>query len=435
VKIGYLVNEYPTVSHAFIRREIRALEGRGVEVVRFSLRPARGELVLEDDLSERDLTRVVLAAGWARLALAVARVALARPQRFLRALALALRVGWRSDRGLPLHVAYLVEACLLLRWLRESGAQHLHAHFGTNPATVAMLCRALGGPPFSFTVHGPEEFDKPEFLALGEKARHAAFVVGVSSFGRSQLCRWTRHEDWGKLQVVRCGLGRDLLDAVPVPVPDGARLVCIARLSEQKGHLLLVEAIATLAREGRAFEVVLVGDGPLRPRLEQLVARWGLERHVRFAGWVGASGVRDLLVASRAAIQPSFAEGLPVVLMEALTLGRPVLTTSIAGIPELVQPAVSGWLVPAGSVEALVDAMREVLDASPARLSEMGRAGARVVRRNHDAAVEAGKLEELFRQAIGEEGFLAAPGPADTSPDEAATDGAATPGAGREGVG
>jgi glycosyltransferase involved in cell wall biosynthesis len=400
VRIGYLINEYPTVSHSFIRREIHALEDAGVEVRRFSIRPARGETVLEADRPEAERTRVVLSAGALRLAAAVGATALAHPLRFARALALAVRVGRRSDRGLPLHLVYLVEACLLARWLRADGVEHLHAHFGTNPAAVAMLCRALGGPPFSFTVHGPEEFDKPEFLALGEKIRRAAFVAGVSSFGKSQLCRWARHEDWDKLQVVHCGLGRDLLDAPPTPVPPAPRLVCIARLSEQKGHLLLLEAIARLAREGRDFEVVLVGDGPLRPALEALVRRDRLERHVRFAGWLGGSGVRELLLASRGAVQPSFAEGLPVVLMEALALSRPVITTYIAGIPELVVPGVSGWLVPAGAVEPLVVAMRDALDAPPERLLALGQAGAALVRRDHDAAAEAAKLRALFLRSI-----------------------------------
>jgi glycosyltransferase involved in cell wall biosynthesis len=400
MRIGYLINEYPAVSLSFIRREILALEADGVSVTRISLRPARDELVLEVDALERRRTRPVLAAGAVRIAAAVLGKAARSPVRFARALALAVRIGWRSDRGLPRHLAYLAEACLVERWLRAAGVQHLHAHFGTNPAAVAMLCHALGGPTYSFTVHGPEEFDKPTFLALGEKIRRAAFVVGVSSFGRSQLCRWARHEDWPKLQVVRCGVGPDLLCAPQRPIPSEARFVCIARLSEQKGHPILIEAAARLAREGYAFEIVLAGDGPLRTQLEALVRRWGLERHVRFEGWVDAARVREAILDSRAVVQPSFAEGLPVVLMEAFALGRPVITTTVAGIPELVEPGVNGWLVPAGSVDALADAMRDVLRAVPARLTEMGQAGAALVAWRHDVAREARTLAGLFRRTI-----------------------------------
>jgi colanic acid/amylovoran biosynthesis glycosyltransferase len=284
-------------------------------------------------------------------------------------------------------------------WLREEGSEHLHAHFGTNSATVALLCHALGGPPFSFTVHGPEEFDRPEALGLGEKIAHAAFAVAISSYGRAQLCRWARFEDWPKIQVVRCGVDRELLHADPVPVPAAPRLVCVARLSEQKGHMLLVEAAAALRDQGVAFEITLIGDGPLRPQLEARVRAAGLADRIHFAGWVSGEGVRRAILASRAMVLPSFAEGLPVVLMEALALGRPVVTTAIAGTPELVEAGVTGWLVPAGSAEALVPALRAALEAPQARLEEMGRAGAERVRERHDVRAEAQKLAALFARS------------------------------------
>lgn len=399
MKVAYLVNQYPRTSHTFIRREILALEAQGVEVLRFSIQPAGEALASELDRQELARTRIVLDAGAAGLLAGAAAAALRGPAAFARALRLAVSLGWRSDRGLARHLVYLAEAAVLVGWLRRAGAQHLHAHIGTNPAAVAALCRELGGPPFSFTVHGPEEFDKPEFLGLGEKVRRAAFAVAISSFGRSQLYRWARHADWGKLQVIRCGVGDDLLGAPLTPVPAAARLVCVARLSEQKGHLLLVEAAGRLARDGVPFELVLVGDGPLRGPVEALVARLGLTRQVRLAGWMDGDQVRAEILAARALVLPSFAEGLPVVVMEALALGRPVITSAVAGTPELVESGVTGWLVPAGSVEGLVEAMRAALAADPARLAEMGRAGAALVAAHHDAGREAAKLAALFQAA------------------------------------
>ncbi len=399
MRVGYLVNQYPLTSHSFIRREIAALEAQGVEVLRFSLRPVREGLVSAADRQEGERTRAVLAEGAIGHALALGALAVSRPLALARALVLAVRFGWRSDRGLLRHFAYLAEACVLARWLRRARVQHLHAHFGTNPAMVALLCRELGGPRFSFTVHGPEEFDKPEFIGLGEKIRRAAFVVAVSSFGRSQLCRWARYEDWAKLEVVHCGVDEEWLRAPPSAVPAEPRLVCVGRLSQQKGHLLMVEAAARLAAEGLPFEIVVAGDGPLRGRLEDLVQRLGLERRVRIAGWMSAEEVRQAILGSRALLLPSFAEGLPVVVMEALALGRPVITSAVAGIPELVESGVTGWLIPAGSLESLVSAMRAALQASPERLAEMGRAGAALVARRHDAAEEARKLAALFRSA------------------------------------
>ncbi len=403
MKVAYLVNQYPRTSHSFIRREILAVEAHGVEVLRFSLRPLDQELVSEADREELARTRVVLDVGVVRHALALLDVGVRRPWALGRALALAVRVGSRSDRGLLRHLVYLAEACVLACWLRKEGADHLHAHFGTNSATVALLCREVGGPSYSFTVHGPEEFDRPESLRLGEKIRRAAFAVAISSFGRAQLCRWSRFEDWPKLHVVRCGLDADLTRTPRSAAPAKPRLVCVARLSEQKGHMLLLEAAAKLAAEGMPFEIVLAGDGPLRGQIEQRIKESDLEDRVRVTGWLSAAKVRDEIIASRAMVLPSFAEGLPVVVMEALALGRPVITTAIAGIPELVEPGANGWLVPAGSADALAVAMRSALQALPAELDEMGRAGAARVARDHDAAAEARKLVALFRAASGQE--------------------------------
>lgn len=432
MRVAYLVNTYPRTSVSFIRREIAALEAQGVEVLRFSQRPLEGELPTEADRSEALRTRFILSEGIAGHGLALIAVAVRRPRAFAGAVRAAVRLGWRSDRGLLRHAAYLAEACVLLRWLSRARVEHLHAHFGSNPAAVALLCRLLGGPRYSFTVHGPEEFDKPAFLGLREKIQHAAFVVAVSSYGRAQLCRWARFEDWQKLQVIRCGLDAALLRAPATPSPSAPRLVCVARLNEQKGHMLLVEAVARLREEGREVEVLLAGDGPLRPHVEAAVRRLGVEASVRIGGWMSADQVRAALLASRALLLPSFAEGLPVVLMEAFALGRPAITTAIAGIPELVEPGVSGWLVPAGSVDALVGAMREALDASPARLEAMGRAGALRVRERHDADAEAAKLARLFRLAAG-----AQPGEAERetageagAPPAAVVEGSGLPGSG-----
>ena len=400
MKVAYVVNAYPRTSHSFIRREIRALEAAGVKVARYSLRPLDGELVTAADQEELVRTRVILDEGAIGLLLASAATALSRPLAFIRALLQAARMGRRSQVGVFRHLAYLAEACVLLRWLDDAPVDHVHAHFGTNSTDVAFLCHLLGGPTFSFTSHGPDEFDRPEALGLREKIHGAAFAIGVSSYGRSQLWRWADPGDWAKVQVVRCGLDRDFLGVPPSPVPPAPRLACVARLSEQKGHLLLLEAAARLAREGLDFEIVLAGDGPLRPVIETAIRRDGLEGRVRIGGWMSSDAVRDLLVSSRGLVLPSFAEGLPVTIMESLALGRPVVTTAIAGIPELAESGVTGWLVPAGSADDLADALRAALTAPTAELERMGRAGAARVARQHDAATEAARLAALFQGAI-----------------------------------
>jgi glycosyltransferase involved in cell wall biosynthesis len=185
-----------------------------------------------------------------------------------------------------------------------------------------------------------------------------------------------------------------------VPVVAAApRLVCVGRLCEQKGQLLLVRACARLAARKVLFELVLAGDGEMRQEIEREVALLGLQRQVRITGWISAARVREEIVSARALVLPSFAEGLPVVLMEAMALRRPVLTTYVAGIPELVRDGVHGWLLPAGDVEALVRALEECLAASDGTLARMGEAGRARVLAAHSIEAEAAKLARLFRAA------------------------------------
>jgi colanic acid/amylovoran biosynthesis glycosyltransferase len=403
MKIAYLVNQYPKVSHSFIRREIAALERQGFEIERFALRGWGDALVDAQDLDERARTRYVLQGGAPKLALAVLRQFGAAPIRFLQAFALALRMGRRAARPWPVHLAYLAEACRIAAWLRRSGARHLHAHFGTNPAEVAMLAGALGGPPYSFTVHGPEEFDQPEFLHLAEKIRRAAFVVAISSYGRSQLYRWIGQRDWPKVQVVHCGIEPAFHAGAAAAPPGAPRLVCVGRLCEQKGQLLLVSAVGRLVRKGRPVELVLAGDGEMRAELESLIDQDGLRSCVRITGWIDSAAVRAEILAARALVLPSFAEGLPVVIMEAMALRRPVLSTYVAGIPELVRHGVDGWLFAAGDVDALVAALEDLLATPAATLEAMGEAARARVLKRHAIEVEAAKLACLLRASLQNE--------------------------------
>jgi colanic acid/amylovoran biosynthesis glycosyltransferase len=274
--------------------------------------------------------------------------------------------------------------------------QHLHAHFGTNSAAVALLCRHLGGPPFSFTVHGPEEFDQPRALSLAEKIRGAAFVVGISDFGRSQLFRWCDSSQWQKIHVVHCGLDAAYLDRPSASVNVSQRLVSVGRLCEQKGQILLVAAAGKLREEFPDFELVLVGDGPMRQDVEAAIKHYGLSGKVRITGWLSNEAVQAEIEAGRAFVLASFAEGLPVVLMEALALGRPALSTFVAGIPEIIHDGENGRLVPAGDIDALINAMRWMLNCTAEQLQEMGNKGREIVQERHDVRREAAKLQRLF---------------------------------------
>ena len=399
ISIAYLFNWYPQTSTTALRREITAVEDLGLSVHRITIRPFTGQLVDENDLAERKKTRALLDAGVSTFLLATLRVALSRPRAFARALWMALRVGRVDERGVVRNFIYLTEACVLLGWMDELGIGHIHTHYGTNSATVAMLCRLLGGPTYSFTMHGPEEFDAPRGNCLGEKIRHARFVVAICEFTRSQLYRWADYHDWSRIHVVHVGVSPLFLKHGPAPIPSAPRLVNIGRIVEQKGQAILVQAAARLRDRGVEFELVIVGDGPMRGEIQRLIEQHKLEERIRITGYLSNQGVRDELLAARALILPSFAEGLPGVFFESLALGRPVITTYIAGHPELIEVGVNGWLVPAGAVEPLVDAMSEVLKAEPAALEKMGQAGASRVAEQHDFHREARKLIELFDAA------------------------------------
>lgn len=403
-RIAYLVNQYPLGSHTFIRREIAALEQLGFDVVRVSIRDTSHGLVDPDDVDEARRTAVLLPRTLQEvrsLAGSLLRCTQQSPAQLFGALKAGLQLGWRARRGLLPALASVAEAAQLLQLLRARSITHVHAHFGTNPATVALLTQALGGPGFSFTAHGPEEFDRPESLSLSDKIGRARFVVGVSAFGRSQLLRHTPSTSWSKVKVVPCGVdGPYVRPARRTRIPSARRLVCVGRLDEQKGQLVLVEAAALLASRGVRFRIVLVGDGELRGQIEDAVRARKLQRHIKLAGWCDGARVRAEIRAARALVLPSFAEGLPVVLMEALALGRPVISTWVAGIPELVAPGACGWLVPPSDAGALAAAMLEALRAPPRVLERMGSEGRRRVLARHDARRSAELLAEHFRTAL-----------------------------------
>ena len=396
-RVAYLVNQYPLVSHTFIRREIRALERRGIDVLRIGIRGWDASVADAEDKTERARTRYVLKAGYRALAAAALRLMFSRPRRFGSALVSALKLTRKSPRALHYHLIYLAEACIILEWLEAENVDHLHAHFGTNPAEVALLVRLLGGPPYSFTVHGPDEFDSSPFLHLDRKIDGTKFVVSVNSYCRAQLFRRAAAKDWGKIKVVHCGLEDEFHDGETAPLSLDRRLVCVGRLCEQKGQLILLEAFSRLSKSLDGCHLVLAGDGEMRAQIEERIAALGLQDSVAITGWIDSAAVRNEILSARALVLSSFQESLPVVIMEAMALRRPVVCTNVAGIPELVTDGENGWLVPAGSIEPLVEGLRVCLTAPPAILQQMGQAARERVLERHSIDREATKLAALFQ--------------------------------------
>ncbi|UUY03528.1 glycosyltransferase family 4 protein [Svornostia abyssi] len=292
----------------------------------------------------------------------------------------AIRTAPAGVRAAVWQVFYVLEAGLVWDRLHREGVTHIHAHFANSASAVALLAAELGradGLRWSFTMHGPTEFDDVDGFAVAEKARSAAFVACIGDYCRSQVMKLTPPEVWDRLVVVRCGVDTERfapdLDR-PRPAAGPLRVLCVGRLVPDKGQELLLRALALLQDRGIEAELVLAGDGPSRERLEAACKTLRLNSSVRFLGSVGQDRMLDVYGDADVFCLPSFAEGIPVVLMEAMATGLPVVTSRIMGIPELVEDGVSGLLVPPGRVEAIADALEE-LHRDPARRHAMGEAG------------------------------------------------------------
>ena len=401
MRIGYLMNSYPMTSTTFIRDEIQALEAHGVEIVRYAIRHWPHPLVDEKDKVEQARTHYILTGRTTVLIRDFIAEVLTNPVGIVRSLGLWLRLLRNAGGGLVRHCAYMLEAVSLKRHAAQHNIQHLHTHFATNATTVALLSDRLGGPSFSFTTHGPEDFENTDRLSLREKVAGARFVAAISNFCRAQLACIAGIEIWDKLKIVRCGVDTRTFAAGSPPDEGNTSFVSIGRFSAHKMQALIVEATSRVARTYPQVRVLLIGDGENRASIENAIRRHGMQEHVVLMGWRDNAEVRQTIGNARALLLPSLAEGLPVVIMESFALERPVITTYIAGIPELVDHR-CGWIIPAGSIDDIERAMIAALEAPAFELAEKGREGRRRVLEAHDVHVNAATMRELFAQVASE---------------------------------
>lgn len=394
MRVAYFINQYPQVSHTFIRREIIALEAKGVEVERIAIRGWNDEPVDPVDKQEKRKTVYLMQSGIAGLLLPALHCILLQPLNFLVALNAALKMRHMSPRNVVYHIAYLFEACKLKYLCQKNNSTHVHAHFGTNSAEIAMLCYLLGGPTYSFTVHGSEEFDNPLGLHIKEKVAHAKFVVAISSFCRAQLYCWCPYHEWQKIKLVRCGLDDSFYSTTPPSHRNKhpKQLLCIGRLKEDKGQLLLIQAMKLAVDAGVDANLVLAGDGELRSKLEEMIKQFNLTERVSITGWISSAEVKSLLAESDAMILPSFSEGLPVALMEALATRTPVITSYLAGIPELIKHRETGWLCHAGDAQAVAELISDFISTEPEEIERITAQGLKAVQSAHDIDKETNKL-------------------------------------------
>lgn len=369
-RIGYLTSQYPAPSHTFIRREIAALRAMELDIVTYSIqRPPAGLEAPLDRTAAAD-TFTVLARPKIDFAKAHLAAIATRPGRYLRTLVLAWRHRVPGTRAALWSMFHFAEAILLARRLKADGIGHLHNHFANSAATVGLLASRFAGTGWSLTLHGISEFDYPAGLLLRDKIEAADFVACVSRFGMAQAMRLIPPGQWSKLAIVRCGI--DLADLPPRidATSQGDRpvqVIAVGRLSPEKGQSGLLDAMEMVHRRGIPVTLTLVGDGPEGEALRAQVTRQGIGSVVRFVGRQDERATLALIAAADMLVLPSFMEGLPVVLMEAMALGVPVIATRVAGIPELVRDEVSGLLFDPADWVGLADAITRLAADQPLR--------------------------------------------------------------------
>lgn len=397
--IAYLTGEYPRATDTFIQREIFALRAQGVEVETCSIRKTGIEHhVGPEQQKEYQNTFYVIAAAKSPLHLIQCHLkALMRaPGRYFSALGLALKTRPAGLKGLVYQLFYFAEAAVLAEHLRQRKVRHLHNHIATATCTVAMLTSRISGIPFSFTIHGPDIFFEPKHWRIDAKIAEARFVACISDFCRSQCMIFSDPQHWKKLNIIHCGIDPEKYQATSTADPDRPHLVFVGRLAGVKGVPILLKALSRLEQDVPGLHATLIGDGPERADLEDQAKRLRLDGVVHFAGYKSQSEVAEILTGADALVLPSFAEGVPVTLMEAMASSLPVLTTRVGGISELVADGVSGYLVPPGNVDALTERLRDLL-SDPELRARMGQAGRAKVTSEFNQKTEAARLAQLIQ--------------------------------------
>ncbi len=396
----YLVSQYPAVNHTHILREIRGLRENGLGIDVISIRPADRppSQLTAVEREEQSRTRVVLDAGAARLAIVQVSAFLRRPLRYVQGIGAALRLG--GVRRSPRYLIYFAEAVQVGEWMRRRGITHLHAQF---TSTVAYLVARTFPVTFSATIHGSAEFLEPHFH-MAEKLDAALFVRTISDYGRGEVLRLSGrggdHAAEQRVEVAR--LGVDPAEFAPSPRAVGRfEMLTVGQLAPAKAPLLLLAAIRRLVANATAaghadFRLRWVGGGPLRSEVEAYVAAHGLQAYVQLEGNCSQDRVRELYRETDLFVLPSKAEGIPVVLMEAMATEIPCVATRITGIPELIRHGEEGWLVPSGDEAQLAEAIAYLRDRPELR-ERLGQAGRRRVIRDYNLATNVGHLATIFR--------------------------------------
>jgi colanic acid/amylovoran biosynthesis glycosyltransferase len=398
MKLGYLVSQYPALSHTFILREVLALRRHGVDVRVVSVRKCdRPTTALSaDEAQEAQRTFSVIGAGSVHALLANARVLCRHPIGYLRGLLYAWTLSRGTPRLLVMHSLYFLEAVVAGDYFERQGVTHIHTHFSS---TVLLILARIFRVRYSLTAHGSGEFVDVVGFHLAEKVAGAVFVATVGQYGMSQVMNASDPAHWRKVVVLPLGVDVEAFRprrARQRDLNEPFRLLSVGRLSAPKAYPILIEAVVMLRGRGRNVGLTLVGEGPERATLEKLIALRHLGGDVRLAGACNHDRLADYYASSDAFILSSFLEGVPVVLMEAMAMELPCVATWITGIPEIIEKDVEGLLVPPASAGAIADAVERLIE-DPEGARRLGTAARRKVLAKYNLERNVERLAEEFR--------------------------------------
>ena len=401
-RLAYFINCFPNLIETMIYREVGALRALGNEVCIFSIRrPAPAEIPTEAQ-SFCDATFYILPIGLFQLLKTHMRALVRHPVRYWHILFAVLSGTHMRFRDRLRTLCHFIEAVAVLPVVEELHVDHLHAHWAVGAATSAMVISQFLGIPFTFTAHAYDIWR--EKLLLPEKLRAAQAIVTCTDYNRQHLAT-TYGIRMEKLHVVYHGV--DLRRFQPGEPPRNAEpvLLSVGRLVEQKGLDRLLRACAALAQQGYRLRCDIIGDGPLRRDLEQLTDELGLGERVHFHGRLFQEQLIEHYAAADLFVLPCIQaadgdrDGIPNVLIEAMAMQLPIISTRFSGVPELVVDASTGVLVEPDNVPALVEAMRGLLD-DPARGHSLGQAGRQRVIEGFTIERSATTLHHLFASLI-----------------------------------
>jgi glycosyltransferase involved in cell wall biosynthesis len=426
--VAYVMSRFPKLTETFILAELEAMDRAGVRVELHPLLRQTGEPVQPAAVRWVDrahflpfLSQAIVRSQWTFLR------DRRRRRRYLRAFADMIAGTWRSPNFLlgGLGIFPKVAHASLARV--DEGVAHGHCHFANHPALAGWLTHRLVGLPYSFTAHGSDlHVDR---TMLPAKVAEAAFVVTISSDNRSVIEATCGPGAEAKVEVIHCGIDPAAFRPVERGGAGPLRIIAVGTLHEVKGQIHLIEACGLLAARGVDVTCTFIGDGPDRDALEARVGELGLADRVTFAGRLttdavaAALGEADVLAAPSVPTRGGKREGIPVVLMEAMATGLPVVASRLSGIPELVTDGVDGLLVPPGDDTALADALARLAD-DPALRERMGAAGRDTVLRGFDvdrnAALLAARIRETLDRTPGDAAPAADPAAHPSAPEAAA---------------